>query len=100
MIERTWRGVANIDTANQYVEHLRKETFPKVRSIPGNMGAKVLRRDINNQVEFLVVTTWASIEDIKAFAGEDIETAVVPQAAQDVLDNYDSIVMHYEWLDV
>jgi heme-degrading monooxygenase HmoA len=69
MIERTWRGTANIDNANRYIEHLKTDTFPKVRNIPGNMGAKVLRRTLDVHVEFLVVTTWASMDAIKAFAG-------------------------------
>ena len=99
MIERTWRGVANIDTANRYIEHLKTDTFPKVRNISGNVDAKVLRRDLKTQVEFLVVTTWASIDAIKAFAGENIETAVVLEEAQAALSEYDATVKHYELVD-
>ncbi|MDC0000472.1 antibiotic biosynthesis monooxygenase [Porticoccaceae bacterium] len=100
MIERTWRGIANIETASQYIEHLKKHTFPKVRKISGNLGAKVLKRDLNNQVEFLVVTTWTSMAAIKAFADRDIESAVVPEEAQAVLAEYDESVRHYELVDI
>ena len=99
MIERTWRGISNVDTANQYIEHLRTDTFPKVRNIRGNIGAKVLRRDLDAQVEFLVVTSWISMDAIKAFAGGDIEVAVVPEKAQAVLSEYDATVKHYELVD-
>ena len=100
MIERTWRGIANIETANQYIEHLKTDTFPKVRQIPGNLGAKVLRRELNNQVEFLVVTTWTSMAAIVAFSGQDIEWAVVPEQAQSVLAEYDDTVKHYELINI
>ena len=99
MIERTWRGTANIDNANRYIEHLKTDTFPKVRNIPGNMGAKVLSRTLDSHVEFLVVTTWASMDAIKAFAGGDVAVAVVPEEAQAALLKYDTTVKHYELVD-
>ena len=39
------------------------------------------------------------MDAIKAFAGEDIETAVVPEKAQVALSEYDATVKHYELID-
>ena len=100
MIERTWKGIAEISNADMYIEHLKSDTFPKVRNIPGNIGAKVLRRDLASQVEFLVMTTWTSMDAIKAFAGEKIEMVVVPKKAQAALSSFDNVVRHYELIEI
>ncbi len=100
MIERTWKGIANAEMADQYIEHLATDVFPKIRGIPGNIGAKVLKRPLNGQVEFLVVTSWVSMQAIQAFAGENIDIAVVPDQAQACLFSFDGVVEHYEWLDI
>ena len=99
MIERTWKGIAEISNADIYIEHLKADTFPKVRKITGNIDARVLRRYLGSQVEFLVITTWTSMDAIKAFAGENIEVAVVPAKAQAALSSYDEIVRHYKLIE-
>jgi len=96
MISREWRGVAKAARADAYVEHLRTETFPAIAKIPGFLGASILRRTLSQGVEFLVVTRWASLSAIRAFAGEDAERAVVPPKVQDMMVEYDRIVRHYE----
>ena len=100
MIERTWKCLAGNETAHQYIEYLTTDVFPKIRNIPGNLGAKVFKRKLNEQIEFLVVTTWVSIQSIKAFAGDDIDVAVVPEQAQAYLSAYDDVVKHYERIDI
>jgi hypothetical protein len=47
-------------------------------------------------VEFLVVTPWASIEAIRAFAGADVQAAVVPHKVHDMMLDYDRVARHYE----
>jgi hypothetical protein len=39
---------------------------------------------------------FASIDDVKAFTGEDYETAYVPEAARKVLKRFDQRSQHYE----
>ena len=100
MIERTWKGITEISNAVNYIKHLEADTFPKVRNIPGNIGARVLKRDTGSHIEFLVITTWTSMDAIKAFAGENIEVAVVPEKAQAALSSFDNIVRHYELIEI
>ncbi|HZS60090.1 MAG TPA: hypothetical protein VFA43_12525 [Gemmatimonadaceae bacterium] len=45
-------------------------------STPGNRGVWMLRRDVGEKTEFLMFTLWESLDAIKAFAGEDYESAV------------------------
>lgn len=96
MISRQWRGLAKPESAEGYVEHLRTETFPAIRKLPGFVNASILRRTVPGAVEFLIVTHWASIESIRAFAGSNIETAVVPHTVCDMMLEYDRTVRHYE----
>jgi heme-degrading monooxygenase HmoA len=96
MISRHWRGLAKAEFAQAYVEHLQTETFPAIRKLRGFVGAEILRRDVPEGVEFLVVTRWASMDSIRAFAGDEVDTAVVPAEVDAMMVDYDRIVRHYE----
>jgi heme-degrading monooxygenase HmoA len=99
MISRHWNGVTRPGRADAYVDHLRRETFPGLAKIPGFVQASVLRREVDSGTEFQVVTVWESLEAIQAFAGEDLEVAVVPDAVQELMVSYDRRVTHYEIAD-
>jgi heme-degrading monooxygenase HmoA len=96
MISRHWRGLVKADQEAAYVEHLRTETFPALRGIPGFVSASILRRNLTQGVEFLVITQWVSLEAIRAFAGKDLEAAVVPAKPRAMMIEYDDRVRHYE----
>jgi heme-degrading monooxygenase HmoA len=96
MIARHWRGVAHPGRARGYEEHLRAETFPSLKRIPGFVDASILRRTIDSGVEFLIVTRWQSMDAIRQFAGADPEAAVVPPAVEAMMVDYDRRVTHYE----
>ena len=96
MISRHWKGVAKPEEADHYIHHLRNDTFPKLARIGGFIRASILRRSVPEGTEFLVVTTWRSMEAIRQFAGESVHTAVVPLAVQTMMVDYDREVAHYE----
>ena len=96
MIARQWRGLAKRTCAKAYVTHLRTQTLPTLSAIPGFVDALILRRDVAQGVEFLVVTRWASLDAIRAFAGKHAEQAVVPPAVHSMMVEYDRVVCHYE----
>ena len=96
MIWRLWRGVAHPDRAQDYIRHLRTETLPALRKIPGFVDASILSRPFGPGVEFLIVTRWESMDAIVRFAGADPEVAVLPARAVDMMIEYDRQVRHYE----
>jgi len=96
MISRQWRGLAKSECADRYVEHLRDETLPQLRKLPGFVSASIARRALPNGVEFLVETRWESIDAICGFAGADAETAVVPPSVQRMMIEYDHRARHYQ----
>lgn len=95
-IVRSWRGVTTRANVAPYLEHLRRDTIPQLETLRGYRGMQILRRDVEDGVEFLVQTTWQSFECIRAFAGDDLAVAVVPPPAQAVLSRFDPHVEHYE----
>jgi heme-degrading monooxygenase HmoA len=95
-IARHWTGLCKRDRAEDYIHHLRYETFVKLKQLKGFLKASILKRDTQEGVEFLIITEWESVEAIKSFAGDQYETAVVPQVAREMMVRYDSVVRHYE----
>ena len=63
------------------------------------MSASILRRPIAAGVEFVIVTTWQSIDAIRKFAGDTADVAVVPAIVQRMMVEYDTTVAHYEVVD-
>ncbi|HKS55979.1 MAG TPA: antibiotic biosynthesis monooxygenase [Steroidobacteraceae bacterium] len=99
MIARHWRGLVKRERADAYVEHLQSQTLPQLVQLAGFHDAKVLRRELPQGVEFLVVTIWESLDSIRAFAGTDVENAVVPPEARDMMVEYDRRARHFEVVD-
>src|SRR5688572_3619569 len=100
MISRHWRGIARPERAEEYVRHLKTETFPRLAGIRGFIRASILTRAVEAGVEFQIVTVWSSLEAIQAFAGANAEVAVVPHVVQKLMVSFDATVAHYEIADV
>ncbi len=67
-----------------------------MRAIPGFLGADVLRDDASNEVSFVVLTRFSSLEDIGRFArGGDLEVAIIERKAAGLLARYDERAHHY-----
>ena len=96
MIARSWRGLVKTEEADKYIRHLQNDTFPQLSRISGFVSASVWRRPTARGVEFIVVTTWQSIDAIRRFAGEQADLAVVPPTARAMMVKYDTTVAHYE----
>ena len=96
MIERHWKGIAKREKANDYIAHLQNDTFKKLGTIHGFVSATILKRELKDAVEFLIITKWETLEAIKQFAGAEVDAAVVPKLVQDMMLKYDNNVSHYE----
>ncbi|HEY0681933.1 MAG TPA: antibiotic biosynthesis monooxygenase [Steroidobacter sp.] len=96
MIIREWRGRALRDKAGEYPTHFRKTVVPELRKVPGFLGATLSRREEGDRIEFLVLSGWESMEAIRAFAGDNLDKAVVEPGAVAALSDYDQTVRHYE----
>ncbi len=103
MIGRIWHGYTTPANADVYENLLREEIFQGIASkkIPGYKGIQLFRRSLSegsgkDEVEFITIMWFDSIDAVKKFAGEDYETAVVPPNARKVLKRFDDFSQHYE----
>ena len=93
---RLWKGRAAASKAGEYIRHVSEKVFPRIQSNPGQRGAYLLRRSVDNGIEFLVLTFWASMDAVGRFAGPEPERAVVEPSARAVLSDFDEWVTHYD----
>jgi heme-degrading monooxygenase HmoA len=96
VITRMWRGWARSDQADRYEQHYRAEVVATLGQVPGFRGARLLRRRLGEETEFVSLTLFDDLEAVRGFAGPDYETAVVAEAARKVLIRFDERVSHYE----
>jgi hypothetical protein len=97
MILRIWHGWTSLSNADEYEMLLKSEIFTGIadRKIPGYNGIQLLRRQLNDEVEFVTIMRFDSLDAIRLFAGEDYETAVVPPKARLLLAHFDARSQHY-----
>lgn len=96
VIARVWRGWTRTADGHHYDEHYRNEVLPGLRQIAGFRDARLLRRTVSGETEFVSLTFFDDIDAIRAFAGADYEAAVVADEARRVLVRFDERVAHYE----
>ena len=98
MITRIWRGWTTPENAEAYQHLLLTEIFPGIaaRNVPGYRGISLGRRDLGQEVEFVTMMWFDSLDAVKVFAGEAYEVAVVPPKARAVLARFDERSAHYE----
>ena len=98
MISRIWHGYTTPTNADAYETLLREEIFIWIagKNIPGYHGIQLYRREMGEEVEFITLMWFDSLNDVRQFAGEDYEVAVVLPQAQALLKRYDARSQHYE----
>ncbi len=98
MISRIWHGWTTPANADKYETLLKEEIFVGIndRHISGFESIQLLRREVGDEVEFITIMRFGSLEAVRVFAGEDYEAAVVPEKARAILSRFDDRSQHYE----
>jgi heme-degrading monooxygenase HmoA len=98
MISRIWHGYTTFENSDAYENLLKEEIFVgiKSREIKGFKEIQLFKRQLENEVEFITVMWFDSLESVKEFAGEDYEQCVVPEKARKILKHFDTRSQHYE----
>ena len=101
MIQRIWHGYTTKQNAPDYQKLLREEVLPSIeeKELAGYLGIDVLMRHHDNEVEFITVMTFDSLQCVIEFQGPDYENCYVPEAAQRVLSRWDRKSQHYDLID-
>ncbi|PKO16309.1 MAG: antibiotic biosynthesis monooxygenase [Chloroflexi bacterium HGW-Chloroflexi-10] len=98
MISRIWHGWTTPGNADIYEAMLKEEIFVGIqdRNIRGFKSIQLLRSEMGQEVEFVTIMIFDSLDAVREFAGEDYEAAVVPPKARAVLSHFDERSRHYE----
>ena len=96
MIARHWRGWTEVHNANTYEAFLKTRVLPELKQLAGYRGGYILRSDGADEVEFVVVNLFESIESVRLFAGDDYSTPVFEPEARLLLSRVEPIARHYE----
>jgi heme-degrading monooxygenase HmoA len=96
MIARHWTGWTRAHEADAYEHLLRETVLPALGRIDGYRGGYVLRRAEDDEVRFVVVNLFVSLEAVRAFAGEDYETPVFEPEALRLLSRYEQKALHFD----
>jgi heme-degrading monooxygenase HmoA len=101
MICRVWRGWTTKDNADAYERIVRGEVIPGIeeRRIPGFRSIDLIRRERERDCEFMTLMWFDSLDNVRAFMGEDYEAAHVPPQAQAVLADFDRRSAHFDVID-
>src|SRR3974390_320328 len=100
MICRVWRGWTTPGNADAYQRIVQGQVIPGIeaRRIPGFRSIDLVRRERDQDVEFMTLMWFDSLDSVRAFMGEDYNLAHVPPQAQAVLADFDRRSAHYEVL--
>lgn len=98
MISRIWHGWTTHQNADKYEALLKEEIFVGIqnRHIRGFKDIQLLRRQTDEEVEFITIMRFDSLESVREFAGQDYKRAVVPEKARVILSRFDERSQHYE----
>jgi heme-degrading monooxygenase HmoA len=96
MIARVWRGYTTAAHADDYEFMLKPELLPGLSRVKGFRGSYLLRRPQGSEVEFITIILWDSLDDVRAVAGADYESAVIPEERRKYLARHDAKAAHYE----
>jgi antibiotic biosynthesis monooxygenase (ABM) superfamily enzyme len=100
-VKRVWHGWTAPENADAYEDLLRTFVFPGIeaKQVEGYRSIELFRRPVQDEVEFITVMTFDSLDAVKAFVGEEYETVYVPERARAILKRFDQRSQHYELIE-
>lgn len=99
MIARIWSGRTKSRDAEIYHDYVRKTGVTALNATPGNLGTYLFRRVDGETAEFIVMSLWASMEQVVNFAGKETDKAVYYPEDERYLLEMSPGVRHYEILE-
>jgi uncharacterized protein YciI len=95
-ILRRWSARTSEALLPKYLDYFSKNVLPELRRVNGYLAAAVSTHRTASHAGILVETSWRSLDSIRAFAGPDLEAAVVHPEAAALLTDFDRRVRHSE----
>lgn len=96
MIARHWKGWVKAENVEAYESLLNDKVLPGLKDIEGYRGGYIFRKDAGDELEFVVVNFFESLEAVKRFAGPNYEAPVFEPEAKALLSRVENFATHYE----
>jgi hypothetical protein len=99
MVCRVWRGWTTVSHAQSYDDYLQKELFARLSrelQAHGYRGYQLLRLDRGEEVEFMTMLWFDSLQGVRSFAGENYEIPVISEKARSLLTRFADRADHYQ----
>lgn len=96
MIARVWRGATLAENGDAYAAYLEETGMRGARKLPGSRGTLVLRRARAGYTEFETILLFDSMDDVRGFAGDELDAAVFFEEDDHYLVERDLECKHYE----
>ena len=93
MMVRIWRGRTRTSDADGYQDYLQR--YEGYRKTPGFQGQLLMRRLVDDETEFVLVSLWDSMEAIARYAGADAEKANIHEEDRKFLTSADESATNY-----
>lgn len=103
MIARIWHGWTTRENAERYERLLREEVLLEIakRAIPGYKGAEIFIREAeNDEMEFITLLRFETLDAVKVFAGKDYKQPVIPPDARRLLKRHSEKSRHYRIVQI
>jgi heme-degrading monooxygenase HmoA len=97
-VARIWQGRTRAAVANEYAGYLYEHGVKKIRATKGNLGVEVLRQTRDGVALFQTISYWSSRDEIRAYAGADIEKPHHLEKDKDYLLELPTAVQHFDIL--
>lgn len=96
MIARVWHGYTKPEHADAYESMLKPELLPGISKVKGYRGSYLMRRQAGDEIEFITMILWDSLDAVRAVAGPNYEAAVIPEERRKYLSRYDAKAGHFD----
>jgi heme-degrading monooxygenase HmoA len=99
MVCRMWRGWTRPANAEAYDSYLKNELFPRVKQELGARGYRgfhLLRTNRGDEVEFVTMVWFDSLDAVRSFAGANYELPVISEKAHQLLSRHANRCEHYD----
>jgi len=96
VIARVWRGATLAEHGDAYAQYVEETGMRSARELPGSRGTLILRRTRTGYAEFETIMLFDSMDDVRGFAGDELDAAVFFPEDDRYLVERDLEVKHYE----
>jgi heme-degrading monooxygenase HmoA len=96
MIAREWKCRCPVSRGDGFLRHLYATGVAETSGTPGFLGYQILTRQVDDALEVTLTTYWEALEAIAAFAGADIDAAVLYPGDEALDIAPERVVRHYE----